>query len=384
MNGAGALEGAPYQTAGVAAAPPGLIEQLPFPVIVLDTADRFVYASPAAEEFFQTSLARLSGRALAAFVPPDHPLLALIGQVRRSGRSSSLSGLEVASPRIGEHKDVEVFAGPSPDNKGTVLVTLQERATARLLERQFGRRNAGRSVSGLATVIAHEIRNPLAGMRGAAQLLEAGIDREGRVLTQLICSEIDRVAGLLDRMLEFGATPAPNNSAVNIHSILDHVRRLASAAAPAGLRIAADYDPSLPPVLGNRDRLVQALLNLVKNAAEAAGKQSDGGQIWLRTAFHTGVAITDRKSGQRVALPLLIAIEDNGPGIPEEISQHLFEPFVSSKPSGTGLGLALSAQIVNEHGGLIETERVRGRTVFRVLLPLAPSESMAAKNEVTE
>ena len=359
--------------APVRAAPAGLVEQLPFPLVVIDAEDRISYASPAAEEFFQRSLARLSGRFLSDFVPLDHPLIALVGQARRSGRSSSLSGLEIASPRIGEHKDVEVFARPLADQDGAVLMTLHERATARLLERQFGRRNAGRSVSGLATVIAHEIRNPLAGMRGAAQLLESGLDAEGRALTHLICSEIDRVAGLLERMLHFGTATAQGSEPVNIHSVLDHVRSLSSAGASPNLRITADYDPSLPPVIGNRDRLVQAMLNLVKNAVEAAVKHTDTPQVWLRTAFHTGVSIIDRGTGLRVALPLQIAIEDNGPGISDEILPHLFEPFVTTKPSGTGLGLALSAQIVSEHGGLIETERHRGRTLFRVLLPLAPT-----------
>jgi two-component system, NtrC family, nitrogen regulation sensor histidine kinase GlnL len=363
-------------------APAGLIEQLPFPLVVLDALDCIAYASPAAEEFLQTSLSRLARKPLAAFVPADHPLLALIGQARRSGRSCSLNDLEIASPRIGEHKDVEVFAGPLADSDGSVLVTLHERATARLLERQFGRRNAGRSVSGLAAVIAHEIRNPLAGMRGAAQLLEPGLDSDGRALTHLICSEIDRVAGLLDRMLAFGAAPVRSLEAVNVHSVLDHVRSLIAASAPRGLRVTAEYDPSLPPVTGNRDRLVQAMLNLVKNALEAAGKQADGAQIWLRTAFHTGVSMTDRVTGERIALPLVISVEDNGQGIPEEILPHLFEPFVSSKPSGTGLGLALSAQIVGEHGGIIETERVRGRTVFRVLLPLAPVQPSTTGQDV--
>ena len=356
-------------------APPGLIEQLPLPVVLLDAEDRVAYASPAAEEFLQTSFARFGGKPLSHLIAEDHPLLALIGQVRRSGRSSSLNGLEIASPRIGEHRDVEVFAGPFADGKGTVLVTLQERTTARLLERQMGRRSAGRSVSGLAGVIAHEIRNPLAGIRGAAQLLETGTDDEGRALTQLICVEIDRIAALLDRMLAFGDGPAKANEAVNIHAVLDHVRRLVSAGAGPGVRFAAEYDPSLPPVLGNRDRLVQALLNLVKNAAEAAGGQGEAARIWLRTSFHAGYSIADRGGARRVSLPLLITIEDNGPGVPEDIAPHLFEPFVSSKPAGTGLGLALSARIVGEHGGLIETERVRNRTVFRVLLPIAQHAS---------
>ena len=287
--------------------PAGLLEQLPLPVAVFDAADRFSYASPAAEEFFQTSLSRLTGKRLDYFIPDDHPLLALIGQVRRSGRSSNLIGLEIASPRIGEHRDVEVHAGRFADGEGSVLVTLQERSTARLLERQMGRRSAGRSVSGLAGVIAHEIRNPLAGIRGAAQLLEAGADSEGRALTQLICSEIDRVAGLLDRMLAFGDAPLRASAAVNIHRVLDHVRRLAgAAAAPRTVRFTLDFDPSLPSVLGDRDRLVQALLNLVKNAVEAASAQGEGAQVWLRTGFHAGVAVTNPATGLRVSLPLAI------------------------------------------------------------------------------
>lgn len=358
------------------AAPAGLIEQLPLPIALFDAADRFTYASPAAEEFFQTSLPRLIGKRLDYFIPGDHPLLAMIGQVRRSGRSSNLIGLEIASPRIGEHREVEVHAARFAEAEGSVLLTMQERSTARLLERQMGRRSAGRSVSGLAGVIAHEIRNPLAGIRGAAQLLEANVDSEGRALTQLICSEIDRVAGLLDRMLSFGDAPARASTAVNIHSVLDHVRRLAEAAAPRSLRFTLEFDPSLPPVLGDRDRLVQALLNLVKNAIEAASSQGDKAQIWLRTGFHAGVAVTNPTNGQRVSLPLAISVEDNGQGIAEEIANNLFEPFVTNKPAGTGLGLALSARIVGEHGGLIETERVRGRTVFRVMLPMAPAGSI--------
>ena len=353
-------------------APAGLIEQLPLPVAIFDAGDRFTYASPAAESFFQTSLPRLATKRLDHFIPGDHPLLALIGQVRRSGRSSNLSGLEIASPRIGEHRDVEVHAACFADGEGSVLVTLQERSTARLLERQMGRRSAGRSVSGLAGVIAHEIRNPLAGIRGAAQLLETSADSDGRALTQLICLEIDRVAGLLDRMLAFGDAPVRAGTAVNIHSVLDHVRRLAGAAAPKSLKFSAEFDPSLPSVLGDRDRLVQALLNLVKNAVEAAVSQGDSAQVWLRTNFRAGVAVTNPGTGQRVSLPLAISVEDNGPGIAEEIANNLFEPFVSNKPAGTGLGLALSARIIGEHGGLIETERVRGRTVFRVMLPMAP------------
>ena len=364
-------------------APPGLIEQLPLPVAVFDAADRFTYASPAAEEFFQTSLLRLTGKRLDAYIPGDHPLLALMSQVRRTGRSSNLIGLEIASPRIGEHRDVEVQASRFGDGDGSVLVTLQERTTSRLLERQMGHRSAGRSVSGLAGVIAHEIRNPLAGIRGAAQLLESNVDSDGRALTQLICSEIDRVAGLLDRMLAFGDAPVRPGEAVNIHKVLDHVRRLSEAASANPPRFSLEFDPSLPPVLGNRDRLVQALLNLVKNAVEASASQGETAQVWLRTKFQAGVAVTNPANGQRVSLPLVISVEDNGPGVAEDMAHSLFEPFVTNKPAGSGLGLALSARIAGEHGGLIETDRVRGRTIFRLMLPMAPAGTAIAGEQET-
>ena len=367
--------GSPASDAPTPLAARSLIEQLPHAIIVIDGNGRFSFANAAAEELLQRSATRLIGMSLVGLIAEDDPLVALIDQVRRTGRSSSLSGLTLASPRIGTHRDVEAHARVCVDAPGHVLLVLQERSTARQIERQLGRRNAGRSVSGLAGVMAHEIRNPLAGIRGAAQLIEPGLDADGRALTSLICTEIDRIARLLDRMLAFGEGPPRTLAPVNIHSVLDQVLKLCAAAPRPGVRISAEYDPSLPDVLGNHDRLVQALLNLVRNAIEAAGHagrpRSAAGHVIVRTAFVTGIALTPPGGDKRVSLPLMIAIEDDGPGVPEEITAHLFEPFVTSKPKGTGLGLALSAKIVSEHGGLIEMERVRNRTVFRVLLPLA-------------
>jgi two-component system, NtrC family, nitrogen regulation sensor histidine kinase GlnL len=219
-------------------------------------------------------------------------------------------------------------------------------------------------------VLAHEIKNPLSGIRGAAQLLEPALSDEDRALAQLICTETDRIKNLVDRMEVFGDERPLAKDAVNIHDVLDHVRRISEHGFGAGIRYVEDYDPSLPPVLGNRDKLVQVFLNLIKNAAEAISDREDGGRILLQTAFRPGVRLSVPGSGTRVSLPLAITIEDNGVGIAEHLKPHLFDPFVTTKASGSGLGLALVAKIITDHGGIIECESEPKRTVFRVLLPM--------------
>jgi two-component system nitrogen regulation sensor histidine kinase GlnL len=241
---------------------------------------------------------------------------------------------------------------------------------AQMIERQLTHRAAARSVSGLAAVLAHEIKNPLSGIRGAAQLLEPGLGEDDRQLAQLICAETDRIRALVDRMEVFGDERPLATEPINIHAILDHVLRLAESGFAREIALVSEYDPSLPPIAANRDKLIQALLNLVKNAAESIGEGRDDGRIVLRTAFRPGVRLAVKGSRERVSLPLCIEIEDNGPGVPETIRPHLFDPFVTTKRTGTGLGLALVAKIIGDHGGIIECDSEPPRTVFRVLLPL--------------
>jgi two-component system nitrogen regulation sensor histidine kinase GlnL len=241
---------------------------------------------------------------------------------------------------------------------------------AQMIERQLTHRAAARSVSGLAAVLAHEIKNPLSGIRGAAQLLEQGLTDADRSLTQLICSETDRIRNLVDRMEVFGDERPLVKEPVNIHDVLDHVRRLCETGFGRGIRFIEDYDPSLPPVAGNRDKLVQAILNLVKNAVEAIGENKAQGRVVIQTSFRPGVRLSVQGSDTRISLPLMIQIEDNGSGVPEHLKEHLFDPFVTTKPYGTGLGLALVAKIINDHGGIIELDSEPKRTVFRVLLPM--------------
>ena len=226
-----------------------------------------------------------------------------------------------------------------------------------------------RSVTGLAAMLAHEIKNPLSGIRGAAQLLESTVGENDRVLTQLIRDEADRIVKLVDRMEVFSDERPIDREPVNIHRVLEHVKRIAVSGFAHHIKITENYDPSLPPVWGNRDQLVQVFLNLVKNAAEAIGPDAKDGEISLTTAFRPGVRLSVPGTSERISLPLEFSVRDNGPGISSELLPHLFDPFVTTKTSGSGLGLALVAKIIGDHGGVIDCESTKGRTNFRILLP---------------
>ncbi len=282
--------------------------------------------------------------------------------------------LTLESPRL--HKQaVTVQGSPLPEEPGGVVLVLQDASAARALDRQLTFRSAARSVTGMAAILAHEVKNPLSGIRGAAQLLESSVNASDRELTVLIRDEADRIRALVDRMEIFGEKPIERQP-VNIHRVMEHVRRLAQTGFAAHLRFHEIYDPSLPPAWGNRDQLVQVVLNLVKNAAEAvtfAGQPN--GEITLTTGFQHGVWLAVPGSERRRHLPLLVAVRDNGSGIPEDIRPNLFDPFVSSKPSGSGLGLALVAKIVADHGGLIEVDSRPGRTEFRLHLPVVQDDT---------
>ena len=354
-----------------------LLSVLPHPILVLADDDRVLYANAAAETFFSLSQGVLKRQTLPDIIAFSSPLSALVGQVRRTGVTVNEYGIEVGLPRSGIQKLVDVFAGSMPDQPGLIVLMLQQRSMAQMIERQLTHRAAARSVSGLAAVLAHEIKNPLSGIRGAAQLLEPGLKEEDRALSQLICTETDRIRNLVDRMEVFGDERPVGDEAVNIHQVLDHVLRLAQSGFAHGIKFAVEYDPSLPPLAGNRDKLIQAFLNLVKNAAEAILEGRDNGRIVLRTAFRPGMRLAVPGSNARVSLPLMIEVEDNGPGVPDSLKPHLFDPFVTTKRTGTGLGLALVAKIIGDHGGVIECESVPKQTVFRVLLPLQDQRSRA-------
>jgi two-component system nitrogen regulation sensor histidine kinase GlnL len=343
---------------------------LPMPVLVIGEAHGVLYANTAAEDFFQSSAVVLKRQRIDDLIAFGSPVLALIDEVRRRGASVSEYRLDLGSPRLGVDRVVDVFASPLPSQGDAVVLMLQERTIAEKMDRQLTHRGAARSITALGAMLAHEIKNPLSGIRGAAQLLEASVPDSERILTQLICDETDRIVKLVERVELFGDERPSERDAVNVHDVLDHVKRLAQSGFARHIRFNEIYDPSLPPVAGNRDQLVQVLLNLVKNAAEAIGMQAIDGEINLTTAYRPGIRMQLPGSPGRIALPLEIGIRDNGPGVPSDLLPHLFDPFVTTKAQGSGLGLALVAKVIGDHGGIVECDSVPRRTTFRILLPL--------------
>ncbi len=361
-------------TAKTAADCRAILGGLPNVVVAVDRDGQITYLNDAGEQFFCGSASHLTGQKLMELIPADSPLFALISQARSGGHPVAEYHVTLSSPRVGHHL-VNVQAAPLTDAEQTVVLAMQERSIAAKIDRQLTHRGAARSVAALAAMLAHEVKNPIAGIRGAAQLLEQSASHEDRPLTRLIRDEADRVSALVDRMEVFSVSGPLERSAVNIHEILARVRMLAETSFGRHLRFVETYDPSLPPVYGHRDQLTQVFLNLVKNAAEAA--PADGGEVTIRTAYWHGVRFAVPGSHSRVHLPLMVSVEDNGDGIPDDIKPHLFDPFLTTKPKGSGLGLALVAKIVGDHGGVVEFESIPGRTAFRVMLPKVPAEESA-------
>ncbi|MDF2096177.1 two-component system sensor histidine kinase NtrB [Aquibaculum arenosum] len=364
-EGADAIQNAAAEAPDAAA----VLSALGKPVFLLDAENSFLYANLAAEQFLGVSSAVLRTRSLAYFLPDDSPLCALIDQVRHAGYSVFEFDVTLESPRIGLHV-VSAEVTPLPERPECVVVALEERTMARRMEHQQVHRNAARSITAVAAMLAHEVKNPLSGIRGAAQLLELSADDSERTLTRLICEETDRIVALVDRMETFSDNRPVERTAVNIHEVLGRVRKIVEHGAGQHVRFIEDYDPSLPPVYGNRDLLIQAILNLVKNAAEATAETANA-EITLSTRYQQGVRLAVPGTASRVDLPLVASIKDNGPGIPESLQSHLFEPFIGNKAQGKGLGLALVAKIVDDHGGVIEFESEPRRTLFNLMLPKA-------------
>jgi two-component system nitrogen regulation sensor histidine kinase GlnL len=355
-----------------------VLDALPHPVILVRGDGVIDEANMAAQAFFQASVNVLRRHPLEYFVPFGSPLLSLIDQVRSRGAPVSEYRVDLGTPRNGGERMVDIYVSPVMEGEENVVVVLQERTIADKIDRQLTHRSAARTVTGLAAMLAHEIKNPLSGIRGAAQLLESSVGDADRTLTRLICDEADRIVKLVDRMEVFSDERPIEREPVNIHIVLDHCRRIALNGFARSIPILDEYDPSLPPVYANRDQLVQVFLNLIKNAAESIGDAPDG-EIMLTTAFRPGVRLSVGGSSAKVSLPLEFCVRDNGPGVPSDMIPHLFDPFVTTKANGTGLGLALVAKIIGDHGGVIECESQPRRTVFRVLLPAYPGPVSSTK-----
>lgn len=349
-----------------------ILEALSAAVLVVDAQDVVRQANASAEQILQTSRQGLVGQRLDAIIPPDSPLHALLRQVRGSVSSIADHGIALESQRV-SIPAISVQMSPVTDNdgrdRGWIVLSISPHTIAQRVDQQLLHRHAGRSVAAMAALLAHEVKNPLASIRGAAQLMEMTVPPEDRELISLICDEVDRINDLVERMGLVADPRGLERGAVNIHEVLERARRIAETGFGEGIRLIERYDPSLPPAFGHRDQLIQVFVNLLKNACEVV--TPDRGEILISTAYQHGVRIMVPGAAKPVDLPLVVRIQDNGPGVPDDMRSHLFDPFVSAKPGGHGLGLALVAKIVSEHGGLVECDSEPGRTVFTVMLPVA-------------
>jgi len=340
-----------------------ILAALPTPLLVIDEAGLIQEVNAAAESLLNLSRSAIVGMAVTEAI--GHSLESLPIETVVTAYDQ-----EIVLPGHRQHQ-ADLLVAPWPEHPEWRIVTLHLQPNAGPRSRRSGREGGSRTAAGVAAMLAHEIKNPLAGIRGAAQLLETSVDREAASLTRLIREEVDRVAALIDRMEGFTDTRPLPLEPQNIHAILEHARAVAVQGFPDTIRLRESYDPSLPAVLGHRDSLVQILINLIKNAAEALGPL--GGTITLTTAYRHGVRMLTNRGYGRRALPIEVCVIDDGPGAPVDMAEHIFDPFVTSKPTGRGLGLALVQKLVSDQGGMIEYGR-EGRpeqTVFRLFLPRA-------------
>jgi two-component system, NtrC family, nitrogen regulation sensor histidine kinase GlnL len=352
-----------------------ILDHLPVAIIGLDRADAIVSANSSAEALLGLGRGQLLGQALSSHFAADSPLFDLVASARKGTGVVAEADLSLSGPKLSlAHAAVDLVALDDP--AGHVLVVLRDRALEMRLIKQTASRDAARSAGLLAAMLAHEVKNPLSGIRGAAQLLESRAEPAERQLTRLIREETDRIVTLVNGLEIFTDTRTAAMEPVNIHEILYHVKHLGRVGCARHVVFEEAYDPSLPPILGNKDQLVQIFLNLVKNAAEACAENE--ARITLRTEYRPGFSLAGRgQNGAKRQLYLVASVADNGPGVPAPLQAQLFEPFVSGRPGGRGLGLALVAKLVADHQGLVACDSRPGKTVFSVLLPIADTASSA-------
>jgi two-component system nitrogen regulation sensor histidine kinase GlnL len=347
---------------------------LPVPALLLDHQDRIVGINPAAEGFMMSSSRALAGQPVWDKLAVNAPLEEAFERARVNGAPLFVNDVDVGT---GERAPMQcnLQVAPLAGSPGHMIMLISPRELAGRMVQNSSVKAAAKSAIGMAEMLAHEIKNPLAGITGAAQLLSMTLGPEDLELTDLIVSESRRIVSLLERVEQFGNISAPDMRPVNVHDVLDRARRSAMLGFAAHMALVEDYDPSLPMALCDGDQLLQVVLNLLKNAAEAA--RGRPGTIRLHTYYEQSLRVR-RGEGEGKALPLQIEIIDDGPGLPPEIADQVFDPFVSGRENGTGLGLALAAKIISDHDGWISVNSVPGRTVFRISLQRAADEPKEA------
>ena len=342
---------------------------LPVPAFLIDRDDRIEDMNPAAELFLNASAKAMHGQPVWDRLAVDAPMEEGVARVRKNGAPLFVGDVDVGT---GERPPVQCYLQIAPmQGSDELLMLISPRELSGRTTLSHSVSSAARSAIGMAQMLAHEIKNPLAGITGAAQLLGMNLTPQDAEMTDLIVAESRRIVALLEQFEQFGNLQPPQLRAVNLHDLLDRARRSALVGFGSEMTIIEDYDPSLPDAHADPDQLLQVFLNLLKNAAEAAGER--GGTIRLHTFYEHGFRLR-RSDGTGQTLPLQIEVIDDGPGLPDAIRGEIFDPFVSGRENGTGLGLALTAKIIGDHGGWISVDSVPGRTVFRMSLPMAPRE----------
>ncbi|PSL17343.1 two-component system sensor histidine kinase NtrB [Shimia abyssi] len=349
---------------------------LPVPALLVDVTDTIVAINPAAEGFLNASSKTMAGQPIWDKVMIDAPLEEAFHRARSNGTPLFVNDADVGTGD-GPPVQCNLQIAPLADAPEHMLFLISSRELAGRMTRSHSVKSSAKSAIGMAEMLAHEIKNPLAGITGAAQLLSMNLQPDDLELTDLIVEESRRIVKLLEQVEQFGNLSPPQAKPVNIHDVLDRARRSALVGFGAHMAIIEEYDPSLPPAEGDADQLLQVVLNLLKNASEAADKN---GIIRLKTYYEHSFRLR-RADGSGQPLPLQIEVIDDGPGLPQDIKGDVFDPFVSGRENGTGLGLALVSKIISDHGGLITVDSVPGRTVFRLSLPRAGKETLRKYEE---
>lgn len=343
------------------------LSSLGLAVVLLGPGRKVAQANPAAEQFFGQSLRRLTGMELDRLMHFEEPRV--LARMAESDAPISARDIAVVVPGQGPRR-LDLTVAPVIDEPGWQVVTLQDASGVEALgDDQGGGEDA---VLRAPEILAHEIKNPLSGIRGAAQLLARKVGEGEKALTSLIADEVDRIARLIDEMQALSSRTVEPVTPCNLHEAVRRARAVLDAAGKSPV-IEEEFDPSLPLVLGSPDGLVQVLINLLSNAAEACA-ETPGARIVVRTRFSAGLQLSAVTPGAKpVRLPIELRVSDNGPGVDPAMRDHIFEPFVTSKKSGQGLGLALVRKLVRDMNGRITHERdeTGGWTHFRLHLPLA-------------
>ena len=337
-----------------------ILNLIPNPILLVDKSNNILFVNFSAELIFGESAKFLKKKSLNDILTQDSQLFSLINQVKNQGYNATQYDIIINDV----NKNILLVDVIAAMNDEYIILSIHKKAIAQQIDRSVVQKNI-HSVSGLSALMAHEIKNPLSGIKGAAQLLDEEVTKDNKELTQLIIDEVDRIGDLINKVGSITDKNIISRSSLNIHDVLRRVCKLAENSFAKDCKLIEDYDPSLPEVYGDMNSLIQLFLNLIKNSAEAI----PDGQIIVKTGYRHGFNIKVSGSEKKLRLPIFVNIIDNGPGIPENIRSHLFDPFVSSKHRGSGLGLSLVASIVEEHGGIIETKSNPQSTIFTVLLP---------------